>query len=113
MIGFGRTLGDHGCPDCLKKQQQIDALKEENHVLKQKLRYQERKAQEGFSVPQRPSSKIRSNPIGERRRIQPRELARTPGGRTSQSRSGWGQQQPGTVLPRSETGVLMWVSVRG
>ena len=36
------------CPGCFEKQRKIDQLLEENENLKQKLRYQERKAQEGF-----------------------------------------------------------------
>ena len=48
----------NSCPECLKKQRQIDALKEENQRLKQKLRYQEQKTQEGFFGSSTPSSKI-------------------------------------------------------
>jgi cell shape-determining protein MreC len=36
------------CRECLKKQQRIDDLLEENQRLKQKLKYQERKEKEGF-----------------------------------------------------------------
>lgn len=52
----------NGCPECLKKQRQIDALQEENQRLKQKLRYQERKAQEGFFGSSTSSSKIPLKP---------------------------------------------------
>ncbi len=52
----------NSCPECLKKQRQIDALQEENQRLKQKLRYQERKAQEGFFGSSTPSSKIPVKP---------------------------------------------------
>ncbi len=52
----------NGCPECLKKQREIDALKEENQRLKQKLRYQERKAQEGFFGSSTPSSKVPLKP---------------------------------------------------
>jgi len=52
----------NSCPECLKKQREIDALTEENQRLKQKLRYQERKAQEGFFCSSTPSSKIPLKP---------------------------------------------------
>jgi len=45
------------CSECLKKQQEIDRLKEENISLKAKLRYQERKITEGCFGSQTPSSK--------------------------------------------------------
>lgn len=37
-----------GCAAGLQKQQEIDRLTEENHRLKQRLRYQARQATEGF-----------------------------------------------------------------
>ena len=52
----------NGCPECLKKQRLIDALQEENQRLKQKLRYQERKNQEGFFGSSTPSSQIPLKP---------------------------------------------------
>jgi len=52
----------NSCPECLKKQREIDALKQENQRLKQKLRYQERKTQEGFFGSSTPSSKIPLKP---------------------------------------------------
>ena len=52
----------NSCPECLKKQREIDVLKEENQRLKQKLRYQERKTQEGFFSSSTPSSKIPLKP---------------------------------------------------
>lgn len=52
----------NGCPECLKKQRQIDALQEENQRLKQKLRYQERKTQEGFFGTSTSSSRIPLKP---------------------------------------------------
>jgi transposase len=50
------------CPGCFEKQRKIDQLLEENEQLKQKLRYQERKAQEGFFGSSTPSSKIPLKP---------------------------------------------------
>jgi hypothetical protein len=41
-------MGINLCSECLKKQQKIDVLLEENQRLKQKLKYQERKEKEGF-----------------------------------------------------------------
>jgi transposase len=46
------------CPQCLEKQRRIDRLEEENQRLKEKLRYIERKAQEGLFGSSTPSAKI-------------------------------------------------------
>lgn len=46
------------CKDCLKKQQEIDRLKEELQRVKDKLRYQERTAREGPFGASTPSSKV-------------------------------------------------------
>jgi len=48
----------NNCPGCLEKQRQIDQLLEENQRLKARLRYQERKGQEGFFGASTPSSKV-------------------------------------------------------
>jgi len=45
------------CPECLKKQQEIDRLREELVRLKAKLRYEQRNAQEGFFGSSTPSAK--------------------------------------------------------
>ncbi|MBU4446256.1 IS66 family transposase [bacterium] len=45
------------CGECFKKQEIIDRLKEENESLKAKLRYQERKVNEGYFGSSTPSSK--------------------------------------------------------
>ncbi len=57
------------CPGCFEKQTKIDQLLEENERLRQKLRYEERKAQEGFFGSSTPSSKIpcKANQSGERK----------------------------------------------
>ena len=52
----------NGCPECLKKQREIDTLREELQRLKQRLRYQERQAKEGFFGSSTPSSKIPVKP---------------------------------------------------
>jgi len=46
------------CSECLKKQQKIDALLEENQRLKWKLKYQERKEKEGFFGSSTSSAKL-------------------------------------------------------
>jgi len=45
------------CPECLKKQQRINELEEENRCLKARLKYQERTASEGPFGSSTPSSK--------------------------------------------------------
>jgi transposase len=48
----------NGCTACLKKQREIDRLTEELQRLRQKLRYQERQATEGFFGSATPSAKL-------------------------------------------------------
>jgi hypothetical protein len=55
MIGVAMAL--NGCAECLKKQREIDRLTEVLQRLKQKLRYQERQATEGFFGSAPPSTK--------------------------------------------------------
>ena len=50
------------CAECLKKQQEIDRLREENARLKDRLRYQERTARQGAFGASTPSSKIPIKP---------------------------------------------------
>ncbi len=61
--------GRRYCPGCFEKQSKIDQLLEENQRLRQKLRYEERKAKEGFFGSSTPSSKIpiKENQTGERK----------------------------------------------
>jgi len=56
------------CPECLKKQREINRLKEELAGVKAKLRYQERTAKEGFFGSSTPSAKVpvKSNTLAER-----------------------------------------------
>jgi len=83
----------NGCPECLKKQREIDSLKEENQRLKQKLRYQERKAQEGFFGSSTSSSKIPLKPD------RPEKQGRKPKG----ARPGHlGRGRPGPDLVQGE-----------
>jgi transposase len=53
----GVAMAINGCAECLKKQREIDRLIEELQRLKQKLRYQERQATEGFFGSATPSAK--------------------------------------------------------
>ena len=46
------------CRGCLEKQRRIDALMEENQRLKAKLRYLERKQNQGYFGSSTPSSKV-------------------------------------------------------
>jgi transposase len=59
--------GRRFCPGCFEKQSKIDKLLEENERLRQKLRYEEHKAKEGFFGSSTPSSKIpfKGNQTGE------------------------------------------------
>jgi transposase len=50
------------CAGCFEKQRKIDQLLEENLQLKEKLRYQQRKATEGFFGSSTPSAKIPLKP---------------------------------------------------
>jgi hypothetical protein len=50
------------CPGCFEKQLKIDQLLEDNRLLKEKLRYQERKATKGFFASSTPSAKIPVKP---------------------------------------------------
>jgi len=51
-------MATYPCSECLKKQQKIDSLLEENQRLKQKLKYQQRKEKEGVFGSSTPSSKL-------------------------------------------------------
>jgi transposase len=55
---FNQASRFNFCPECLKKQLEIDRLREENARLKDRLRYQERTAQEGAFGSATPSSKV-------------------------------------------------------
>ena len=52
----------HYCPACLRKQQEIDRLKEENQRLKDRLRHQERTAKEAPFGSSTPSAKLLVKP---------------------------------------------------
>lgn len=54
------------CRECFKKQRKIDELEGEVARLKDKLRYQERTAKEGFFGSSTPSSKVPVKPLRSR-----------------------------------------------
>jgi len=60
------------CPVCLRKQRRIDELEEEVKNLRATLRYQERKAQEGFFGSSTPSSKRPIKPNSEQKEKKPK-----------------------------------------
>ncbi len=88
----------NSCPECLNKQRQIDALLEENQRLKQKLRYQERKNQEGFFGSSTPSAKIPLKPDRKNK-----EERKPKGARPGHIGSG----RPAPDLVQAEQGVIV------
>lgn len=62
----------NGCPVCLQKQRRIDELEEENKSLRAKLRYQERREEDGFFGSSTPSSKRPLKPNTELKEKKPR-----------------------------------------
>ncbi len=69
-------MGLSYCPGCLDKQRQIDELREQVRLLKDRLRYQERTAAEGPFGSSTPSSKVPVKPSSL-----PQRQARRGGGR--------------------------------
>jgi transposase len=69
------------CEGCFEKQRKIDALTEENKQLKAKLKYLERKEQEGYFGSSTPSSKVpfKANAPAENQRKQGGLKKRHPG----------------------------------
>lgn len=66
-----RAMAVNRCPICLEKQRRIDELEEELKNLKAKLRYQERREQEGFFGSSTPSSKMPIKPNAAPREQKP------------------------------------------
>jgi transposase len=83
------------CPGCFEKQGQIDQLLEENERLRQKLRYEERKAKEGFFGSSTPSSKI---PFKDNRTEERKPKGAKPGHRGA-GRKGFAQTEADQVVP--------------
>lgn len=65
-------MGVNSCPVCLQKQLHIDELEEENKRLRSKLRYQERKGEEGFFGSSTPSSERPVKPNVQEKEKKPR-----------------------------------------
>jgi len=65
-------MGVNGCPICLVKQRRIDELEEEVKGLQAKLRYQERKEQDGYFGSSTPSSKRPVKPNSEHEEKKPK-----------------------------------------
>lgn len=82
----------HYCRDCLRKQQEIDRLKEENARLKDRLRYQERNAKEAPFGSSTPSAKraVKPNSLEENQK-------KKGGAQPGHAGSGRSQPQPEEV----------------
>jgi transposase len=65
-------MAANDCAVCLHKQRRIDELEEENQRLRVKLRYEERKAADGFFGSSTPSSKKPVKPNGSEKEKKPR-----------------------------------------
>jgi transposase len=87
--------GRRFCPGCFEKQTKIDQLLEENERLRQKLRYEERKAQEGFFGSSTPSSKI---PFKDNR-LQERKPKGAKRGHPGIGRKGFAETEADQVVP--------------
>jgi len=62
----------NGCPICLQKQRRIDELEEELKKLRAKMRYQERREQDGFFGSSTPSSQLPIKPNAAHRERKPK-----------------------------------------
>ena len=62
----------NGCPVCLQKQLRIDELEEKVKALEARLRYRERRDQDGFFGSSTPSSKLPVKPNSERQEKKPK-----------------------------------------
>jgi len=69
-------MGINGCPMCLAKQRRIDELEEQITSLKEKLRYHQRKEQEGFFGSSTSSSKRPVKPHVEEKERKPKGARR-------------------------------------
>jgi transposase len=58
QVAKNRNYGVNLCEGCLEKQREIDRLREENQRLRQKLRLNERKQQQGFFGAATPSAQV-------------------------------------------------------
>ena len=70
----GGAMAVNGCRFCLGKQRRIDELEEEVIRLQAKLRYEERRGEEGFFGSSTPSSKLPIKPNSEQKDKKPKGL---------------------------------------
>lgn len=91
------------CEGCFEKQRKIDALTEEIKQMKAKLRYLERKEQEGYFGSSTPSSKVpvKANATPENQRKQ----GGAKNGHTGHGRQGFDESEADHIVPlESEVG---------
>lgn len=77
-------MATNGCPQCLDKQREIDRLREKNEHLRDKLRYEQRKAKEGYFGSSTPSSKVPvklNTPLARERKPRGAKAGHTGAGR--------------------------------
>lgn len=89
------TLKRPVCPQCVKLQEEIRRLREENQSLKAKLRYQQRKIDEGYFGASTPSSKkpFKANSKSEKKN------GGAAAGHQGHGRTAFSEQQADIVIP--------------
>lgn len=93
----------NGCPSCLQKQRRIDELEELVKSLQAKLRYQERKNEEGFFGSSTPSSKKPVKPNSEPKEKKPKGARHGHKGVGRKSHDDENADRTTDVNPESET----------
>lgn len=93
----------NGCPICLQRQRRIDELEDENKRLREKLRLQARKEQEGFFGSSTPSSKLPLKPNTEHKEKKPRGARPGHKGAGRRSHNEETSERTVDVEPESET----------
>lgn len=84
------------CQEWFKKQEKIDRLTEENEGLKRKLRYRERRREEGFFGSSTPSSKVPVNPNSSQHKQRKKRGAKP--GHKGAGRKGFDETQADDVV---------------
>lgn len=93
----------NGCPVCLRKQRRIDELEEENQRLREKLRVQRRREEEGFFGSSTPSSRKPVKPNSEQKERKPRGAKPGHKGNGRRSHDEDSVDRVVDVAPESET----------
>lgn len=93
----------NGCPVCLAKQRRIDELEEEVKRLQAKLRYEERKEQDGFFGSSTPSSKRPIKPNSGQKEKKPKGARLGHKGVGRRSHEDGAADRTEEVGPESET----------